>query len=416
MKEGPSLDLGLVRRAHQRQALVGRHLHAGHPHHGFVFVGQGRRKAHAGDAFERLVVELGDAGIALQHFVDAPQLRLADRRLQVGDAIIVAHPLVPVGAVRRHAVVAQHAQRLREVLRIGEAHAAFACGDDLVGIEGEAGDVAELPDCAAAIARTVGFGAILDHRDAAAPGELGDRADLGRPSIEMDGNDRLGLCRAGVLDRFQRHAPGLAVDIDDYRRGAAIEHRVDGRRESEIRHDHFIARTDPKSDKRQVQGDGAVRHGNAVPDPDEAAELLLEFLDVGAPARDPAGDEGVQQRAELMAGHVGHRDLHGLDRSIDQDAGQIAAGIDHRLEHSVVNHVVAQPLRRGPAIGQVPFQGRVDHRGAVDQASPYVIERNAADQALVILDDKASTQPIVEAFLDDRQDAFRLVANECSWK
>jgi hypothetical protein len=36
MKEGPRLDLGLVGRAHERQASVGRHLHAGHPHHGLV--------------------------------------------------------------------------------------------------------------------------------------------------------------------------------------------------------------------------------------------------------------------------------------------------------------------------------------------------------------------------------------------
>ena len=127
---------------------------------------------------------------------------LADRRLQVGDAIVVADPLVPVGAVGRHAVIAQQPQRGRKLLRIGEAHAAFARGDDLVGVEGEAGDVAELPDRPAGVARAVRFRAVLDHGDAAASGELGDRADLRRPAVEMDGNDRLGLRRAGVLDRI----------------------------------------------------------------------------------------------------------------------------------------------------------------------------------------------------------------------
>jgi hypothetical protein len=161
----------------------------------------------------------------------------------------------------------------------------------------------------------------------------------------MDGDDRLGLRRRGTLDRLQRHAPGLAVDIDDHRRGAAIEHRVDGRRKCKVRHDHFVARPDPKGDKRQVQGDGAVRHGDAVPDPHKTAEIFLEFLDVGSPARDPAGDESVQQGAELMAGHMRHRDLNGLDRSIDQNASQISAWIDHRLQHVVVIDVVAQSVR-----------------------------------------------------------------------
>src|SRR4029453_13926781 len=102
--------------------------------------------------------------------VDAPDLRLADRGLQVGDAIVEADPLVPIRPIRGHAAVAQYAQRGRELGRICDAHAAFAGGHDLVGVEREAGDVAELSDRLAAIARAVPFGAILDHGAAAAAG------------------------------------------------------------------------------------------------------------------------------------------------------------------------------------------------------------------------------------------------------
>src|SRR5215813_3083272 len=107
MEEGSRLDLRSMGRTHDRQALVGRHLHAGQPHHRFVLFAQRRWEAYAGDALERLAIEFGDAGVAPQDLADAPQLRLSDRGLQVGDAIIVADPLVPIGTIGRHAMVAQ---------------------------------------------------------------------------------------------------------------------------------------------------------------------------------------------------------------------------------------------------------------------------------------------------------------------
>ena len=116
--------------------------------------------------------EIGDALVARQRLVDAPELRMADRRLQVGDAIVEADPLVPVGAVWRDAVIAQDAQRVGKLGRVGEAHAAFARGHDLVGVEREAVDVAELADRPAGIARAMRFGAVLDHGDAALFREL----------------------------------------------------------------------------------------------------------------------------------------------------------------------------------------------------------------------------------------------------
>jgi hypothetical protein len=224
----------------------------------------------------------------------------------------------------------------------------------------------------------------------------------------MDGNDRLGLRRADVLDRLESHAPGLAVDVDDHRRGAAIEHRVDGRCKGKVRHDHFVARPDPKSDKRQVQGDGTVGHGDAVPDPHEVAELVLELLDVGSFAGDPAGDERVQHRAELMTCHMGFCDLHGHGRMIDQDAGETPAWIDHRLQYGGVSDIVAQPARRrrGAGVGQVPSQSRVNDRRAIEQGLTYVVERDAPSQALVVLDDQAGPQSVVETLLDDRKHAF----------
>ena len=88
----------------------------------------------------------------------------------------------------------------------------------------------------------------------------------------------------------------------------------------------------------------------------------------------------------------------------------MATGIDHRLQHFVVNDVVAQPVRRrrGACIGQMPSEGRVDDRAAIEQGLPYVLERNAASQTLVVFDDQASSQSVVEASFDHREYALRL--------
>ncbi len=104
-------------------------------------------------------------------------------------------------------------------------------------------------------------------------------------------------------DGLAAHAPGLAIDIDDHRRGAAIEHRVDGRGEGEVGHDHLVARADAERDQREMQRHGAVRDGDAVADADEAAEVFLELVDVGALARNPSGDERVEHGAEVVARH-----------------------------------------------------------------------------------------------------------------
>ena len=115
MEERPRLDLGFDSGRQDRVALAGRHLNAGKPHDGLADAIHLRREAHAGNGLQRLVVEIGDALVAGQRLVDASELRLADRRLQVGDPVVEADLFVPIGAVGRHAVIAQHAPPLGEL-------------------------------------------------------------------------------------------------------------------------------------------------------------------------------------------------------------------------------------------------------------------------------------------------------------
>ena len=62
----------------------------------------------------------------------------------------------------------------------------------------------------------------------------------------------------GIGRAFHRNEDRDATSQLD-RRPIAVIGRFD--------HDHFVTRPDPKGDKRQVQGNGAVGHGDAVPDP-----------------------------------------------------------------------------------------------------------------------------------------------------
>ena len=191
------------------------------------------------------------------------------------------------------------------------------------------------------------------------------------------------------FDGLAAHAPGLAIDVDDHRRGAAIEHRVDGRGEGEVGHDHLVARPDAERDQRQMQRHGAVRDGDAVPDADEAAEVFLELVDVGALARDPSGDERVEHGAEVVTRHMGHCDLDGPRRAIDQDTRQVAARIDHRPQGFLSIDVVAQRVGRDHVARRVPAQRGIDDRRAVGQRPPYVVERDPTDEAMVVADDQA---------------------------
>ena len=138
-----------------------------------------------------------------------------------------------------------------------------------------------------------------------------------------------------------------------------------------------------------MQRHGAVRDGDAVPDADEAAEVFLELVDVGPLARNPSGDERVEHGAEIVAGHVGHGDLDGPRRAIDQDARQMAGRIDHRPQGFLLIDVVAQRVGRDHVARRVPAQRGIDDRRTVGQGPPYVVERDATDEAMVITDDQA---------------------------
>src|SRR5581483_12102255 len=106
---------------------------------------------------------------------------------------------VPAREVRRVAAPADrpgavvHLDRaLVDVVAARYHHAALAGGDDLVELEAEPGSVAEGAEPLAPEGGAGGLADVLDEGDAAAAGELDQRAHVGRVPAHVHGEDRPG--------------------------------------------------------------------------------------------------------------------------------------------------------------------------------------------------------------------------------
>jgi hypothetical protein len=227
----------------------------------FVAVDRGRK-------LERQVAEtaqvfLGDPPLALEDLRKAIELGETERRLHRRHAVIEADLRVVVAPSRRHCVVAKQPQTPIELRVRGEHHPAFAGRHHLVAVEAEARDVAERADRAAAVARAVRLGRVLDEHRAGAPRDVAERRHVARLTVEMDGDDRLGAARDARAHGFRIDVPGETVGIGEDRLRARIAHGVRRRHERQRRHDDFVARTDAERGERQVEGRRAVRGRDA---------------------------------------------------------------------------------------------------------------------------------------------------------
>ena len=82
-------------------------------------------------------VPIHDLRPAVEKFVDTLELRNAQRRLQIGDAVVEAPLLVKIPLLGAHRVIAQSFGALIKRMVVGGQHAAFAGRDDLVAVEAE---------------------------------------------------------------------------------------------------------------------------------------------------------------------------------------------------------------------------------------------------------------------------------------
>ena len=215
------------------------------------------------------------------------------------------------------AQVAQAPDPLRVVGIRRQNHAAFAGGDQLVGVEAQRAQVSETaalaPDRPAAatvaqIARAVGFGRILDDRQPVAVGEAPQRIHVDRVAVDVDRQDRP-RPRSDPIG-VDVHAPGLGVGVDENRSAAGLDHRVGAGDDREGRKNDLVALLEPEREHRQVQCRCPARYRDGVRHPAPFRPPSLELLEELTGRRDPAGAQALADELELaLADHrLAHRD------------------------------------------------------------------------------------------------------------
>src|SRR5437868_8311390 len=108
------------------------------------------------------------------------KLSEADRRRDVGHAIIVSDHRKPIASLRIHALTPKLAKANCELVVVGRAHSPFPRGDDLVSEEAEGSAGAMPADTAAFVAGANRFGCVLDHEQPVLAGEIKYRIKIYR--------------------------------------------------------------------------------------------------------------------------------------------------------------------------------------------------------------------------------------------
>ncbi len=139
---------------------------------------------------------------------------------------------------------------------------------------------------------------VLDDKQVVSLGELANRVHVDHLAVQVNRYDRLGGGSERLRERVQVHEACRRVHVYEhwarpahhnrFRRGGK---RVRGR-------DDLVARPDPVSAQREVQGVGAGGHADRVSHSDELGELALEGLDLFAEREAAPIEDALERLAE----------------------------------------------------------------------------------------------------------------------
>jgi hypothetical protein len=129
----------------------------------------------------------------------------------------------------------------------------------------------------------------------------------------VDRNDRLGPFGNRRLDQVEVHAEGVAA-VDEDRSGAQFADRADGGDEGVGGRDDLVARPQPKSLQRNLDGVGSRSHADGMPDADQFGEQGFELGHGAAQGEVAGGKEAAQFVQDLgriaeLFGQIGVTDL-----------------------------------------------------------------------------------------------------------
>ena len=314
------------------------------------------RRDEALDAIEAFRERAGVRPPLLHPSVELRELHEADRRRDFRHAGVEADEDVLV--LRRLAVVPEETRLFRDSIVVGHDHAAFPGRHVLRRVEREAGGVAEVARLLAVVLGAGGLGRVLDDRDAAVPGDGEDRIHLGGLAVQVDGHDRRGLARDRRRELRGVHVVRRTIDVDEDGLRAAQD---DGRRrrEERERRDHdLLSGTDAVGEQRDMEGGGAVRHGDRVLSAQVLCKGFLERIDFRALGEHPGCDDLAHRRELLLAeDRPGDRDHRSAEPAPDYEGSPLTSAGGNQLDASRVSALGMTCRRR-----RIACSGRGDDR------------------------------------------------------
>src|SRR5262245_57386105 len=205
---------------------------------------------------QELLVEGGVGPPLVVPVVDVTELDPADRREDLAQPIVVPDQLGVVGllVVPAAPMIRQELRPVRELVVVGEDHAAFAAaGHRLVSDEAEGPDVADGRVPAAPVGRADALAGVHDDLETVAPGDGLDPAHVAGETVVVHGHDGARPRRDGPLDPRRVEVQRVAVDVDEDRNGAHQDDHVPHGDERPRLRDDFVAGADPGRHHRDVE-------------------------------------------------------------------------------------------------------------------------------------------------------------------
>ena len=249
---------------------------------------------------EEALIERLDVLVVRDMVAGDGHLSAADAGADIGHTVVVADGFVLVVGVGLASLGGVPHDAL-PLLGVGaDEGAAAGGGDHLVAVEAEDAVAAEGAEDLSVEAAAETFGGVLDDGDVIALGYLHDAVYLVGHAIEGDGHDGLGLAAGlgdavadGLFEQVGVDVPRVGLGVNEDGCGAEVGDGVRGGAEGEALDEDFIAGAYATGEEAEVDGGGAGAEGDdALAGSDEALEVFLKLVDVGAQGHYPVGVEG----------------------------------------------------------------------------------------------------------------------------
>jgi hypothetical protein len=155
---------------------------------------------------------------------------------------------------------------------------------------------------------------VFEHLQPVPRGELANRVDVRRLSVEMHGQNRFRAWRDGGLDALGIEVVRARIRLHRHGRGAGVADRQPGRDVGVGRDDHLVARADVPRAEHEVHRIETVADAHAVFHADEGGELALEGAHL-VTEDVPAAVEDALDRFVDRSGQLAIRRFHVEERN-----------------------------------------------------------------------------------------------------